>query len=168
MAVFDLAVPAGAQALAVEIGGAAVADTLVDLDLYVFHDDEGDGFRLDDLVDSSAIFNSAESVLVRSPEPGAYRVSVRGFDVPSVATFDLTTWLVADPAPDVLTDPPGPGLQVSGDPATVLAGGIANLEVEWQGLDRPGAYLGLISYSDTAVPTPGNALGETVIVITRR
>jgi subtilisin family serine protease len=168
VAVFDLQVPAGAQVLAVEIGGAAVSDTLVDLDLYVFHDDEGDGFRLDDLVDSSAIFNSAESVLVRSPDPGAYRVSVRGFDVPTVATFDLTTWLVADPAPDVLSDPPGPGLQVGGDPAAVIVGGIADLEVEWQGLDQPGAYLGLITYHDTALPTPGDALGETVIVITRR
>ena len=156
VAVFDLAVPAGAQALAAEIGGAAVSDTLIDLDLYVFHDDEGDGFRLDDLVDSSAIFNSAETVLVLSPDPGAYRISVRGFDVPSVATFDLTTWLVADPAPDVLSDPPGPGLGVGGDPATVGAGGIANLEVEWQGLDEPGAYLGLITYHDAAVPTPGS------------
>ena len=168
VAVFDLAVPAGAQALAAEIGGAAVSDTLIDLDLYVFHDDEGDGFRLDDLVDSSAIFNSAETVLVLSPDPGAYRISVRGFDVPSVATFDLTTWLVADPAPDVLSDPPGPGLGVGGDPATVGAGGIANLEVEWRGLDEPGAYLGLITYHDAAVPTPGAPLGRTVIVITRR
>ena len=56
-----------------------------------------------------------------SPSPRPYRFSVRAFDASPTATFDLTTWPINDPAPDVLTDPPGPGLQVSGDPVTVVA-----------------------------------------------
>jgi hypothetical protein len=167
VAVFDLTVPPGAQALGVEIGGAALADTFADLDLYVFHDDEGDGFRADDLVDSSATAVTQEAVLVLPPDPGAYRVSVRAFAAEPVATFDLTTWLVNDPAPDVLADPPGPGLRISGDPLPATPGGLPALELEWSGLDQPGVYIGLITFHATATPIPGNNLGDMIVVITR-
>ncbi|HET9771806.1 MAG TPA: S8 family serine peptidase, partial [Acidimicrobiia bacterium] len=102
--VFDLQVPAGSQALAAEMGGAGLLDALVDLDLYVFHDDEGDGFDMDDLVDFSEIGNS---LFVFDPAPGAYRISVVGFEADPVAVFDLTTWLINDPTPDDLSSPPG-------------------------------------------------------------
>jgi hypothetical protein len=167
VATFDLQVPAGADALGVEIAGAALTDPLADLDLYVYHDDEGDGFGADDLVDESVTGEVAESVLLLPPDPGAYRISVRGFSAVPVATFDLTTWLLADPTPDVASDPPGPGLQVSGDPVAVTVGGTAGLDVEWTGLDEPGVYVGLITFHDTAIPRPRRPLTELVVAITR-
>jgi hypothetical protein len=165
VAVFDLQVPPGAQVLGAEIGGAAIPDQFADLDLLVFHDANGDGFSMDDLVASDETAGSAESVLVRNPAPGAYRVSVRGFNADPVATFDLTTWVIADPSPDDPTDPPGPGLAITGDPATVAPGGNAPLTIEWRGLDQPGVYLGLITYHDSADPQPDNSLGETIVAV---
>ena len=100
-------VPSGAQGLAIELGGAAVSDPLADLDLLVFHDRNGDGFTMADLIDSSEQSLSAESLLVRNPRPGAYRLSVRGFNADPVAAFDLTTWLINDPLPT--TPPPRQG-----------------------------------------------------------
>ena len=166
VATFDVQVPVGADALFAEIGGAVVADELTDLDLYVYHDDEGDGFDAADLVAESLTFFTRESVRLMSPDPGAYRISVRGFSVVSVATFDLTTWLIADPTPDVASDPPGPGLRVGGDPVPVTVGGVGRLDLEWSGLDEPGVYLGLITY-ETAVPLPGDPLLTQVVAITR-
>jgi hypothetical protein len=81
--------------------------------------------------------------------------------------FDLTSWVLADPTPDDLSDPPGPALRVGGDPVPVTVGGVAGLDLEWSGLDEPGVYLGLITVHDTAVPVPGNPLGEMVVAITR-
>ena len=165
--VFDMEVPSGAQALAVETGGAAVADPFADIDLLVFHDADRDGFTMDDLVDSSEQDGSAESVLVRNPLPGAYRFSVRGFTANPVATFDLTTWLINDAAPDDPAAPPGPGLAITGDPAAVTPGGNAALTIEWRGFDQPGTYLGLITYHNQATPNAGNQLGETIIALRR-
>ncbi|HYH51955.1 MAG TPA: S8 family serine peptidase [Acidimicrobiia bacterium] len=166
--VFDLQVPVNAKALGAEIGGKALADPFADLDLYVFHDDEENGFDADDIVDQSATSSSRETVLVFSPSPGSYRISVRGFNAFPTATFDLTTWLLDDPSPDVLTDPPGPGLEVGGDPVTVTPGGVATLDFRWTGLDEPGVYVGLVTFHDTPAPNPGDVFGETVVVITRR
>lgn len=106
-------------------------------------------------------------MLLLSPSPGAYRISVRGFIANPVATFDLTTWLLDDTTPDVLSDPLGPGLQISGDPVPTTVGGIRTLDLEWGGLDAPGVYLGFITFHDTAVPRPNDPIGETVVVITR-
>jgi len=166
--VFDLQIPPGTQAVAAETGGPAVTDAFADLDLYLFHDDEGDGFDIDDLVDFSERLGSAESVLDLSPAPGAYRLSVRGFEADGIATFDLTRWVINDPGPDQLSIPAGPGLAVTGDPATVVPGGLADLRLQWQGLDDPGVYLGLIAYHDTATPDTANPLWETVVAITRQ
>lgn len=164
--VFDMPVPVNAKALAVEIGGDALSDPFADLDLYVFHDDEQDGFTGDDLVESSVTGATNEAVLVLTPGAGAYRVSVRGFSAHPVATFDLTTWVINDPTPDVLSDPPGPGLQIGGDPVPVTIGGLGTLEMEWAGLDGPGVYLGLVTFHSTAVPIPNDVLGETIVAIT--
>jgi subtilisin family serine protease len=164
--VFDVQVPAGAQALAAETGGPALADQLADIDLFLFYDDEGDGFDYDDLLEFSERDGSAESIIWTDLEPGAYRFAVRGFDADPIATFDLTTWLITDPAPDVLGDPPGPGLQVTGDPLTAVPGGLADLTVEWSGLDEPGVYLGLIRY-DLPIAHPDRLPWETVVAITR-
>ena len=166
VAVFDVEVPPGAQALAAETGGAALTDQLADVDLFLFHDDEGDGFDIDDLLEFSERDGSAESIIWTDPDPGPYRFSVRGFDADPIATFDLTTWLIADPAPDVLSDPPGPGLQVTGDPITAVPAGIADLTVEWAGIDEPGVYLGLIRY-DLPISHPERLPWETVVAITR-
>jgi hypothetical protein len=170
VAVFDLTVPGDAQVLAAELGGADVADPFrepfADLDLYLFHDDEGDGFDGDDLVEES-ITGSPEALFVRSPDPGAYRISVRGVGFGSDATFDLTSWVLADSAPDVLSDPAGPGLAAGGDPLPVTVGGLGTLDLEWTGLEEPGVYLGLVTFHDSAVPNPGDVLGETVVAITR-
>ncbi|MEW6476461.1 MAG: S8 family serine peptidase [Actinomycetota bacterium] len=164
--VFDLTVPSGAQVLAAEIGGAALADPFADLDLYVFHDDEGDGFRADDLLDASETGAQEASLLV-SPPAGAYRLSVRGISANPVATFDLTTWLLDDASPDVLTDPAGAGLRIGGDPVPVTAGGTGTLDLEWAGLDRPGVYLGFVTFHDTPVPRPNDPIAEMVVAITR-
>ncbi|HKY75920.1 MAG TPA: S8 family serine peptidase, partial [Acidimicrobiia bacterium] len=165
--VFDVQVPPGTQALAAETGGPALTDQLSDIDLFLFYDDEGDGFDYEDLLEFSERDGSAESIIWTDPDPGPYRFAVRGFDADPIATFDLTTWLIADPAPDVLGDPPGlPGLQVTGDPLTAVPGGVANLTVEWSGLDEPGVYLGLIRY-DLPIPHPDGLPWETVVAITR-
>jgi hypothetical protein len=165
--VFDMEVPSGAQGLAIELGGAAVSDPLADLDLLVFHDRNGDGFTMADLIDSSEQSLSAESLLVRNPRPGAYRFSVRGFNADPVATFDLTTWLINDPAPDDPAAPPGPGLAITGDPVAVTPGGNAALTIEWRGLEEPGTYLGLITYHSQATPNPLNQVGDTIIAVRR-
>jgi hypothetical protein len=166
VAVFDRQVLPGTQAIVAETGGPALTDQLADVDLFLFYDDEGDGFDYEDLLDFSERDGSAESIIWTDPEPGAYRFAVRGFDADPVATFDLTTWLIADPAPDVLGGPPGPGMAVTGDPITAIPGGIADLTVEWDGLDEPGVYLGLIRY-DLPILHPDGLLWETVVAITR-
>jgi subtilisin family serine protease len=165
--VFDLQVPPGAQALAAETGGPALSDQLSDVDVFLFHDDEGDGFQYDDLVEFSERDGSGEAIIWTDPEPGAYRLSVRGFEADPIAMFDLTTWLIADPSPDVLADISGPGLRITGDPLTALPGGVADLTVEWDGLGEPGVYLGLIRY-DVPVTNPDGLPWETVVAITRR
>ncbi|MGH9008781.1 MAG: S8 family serine peptidase, partial [Acidimicrobiia bacterium] len=165
--VFDLTVPADAKALAAELDAATPGDTLVDLDLFVFHDDEGDGFRADDLVDASETA-SQEALFFLDPSPGAYRISVRGVSADPVATFDLTTWVLDDTTPDLLSDPLVPGLQVVGDPVPVTVGGVGTLELGWAGLDEPGVYLGFVTFHDTAVPNPNDPLGEMVVAITRQ
>ncbi|MEW6476460.1 MAG: S8 family serine peptidase [Actinomycetota bacterium] len=164
VAVFDLEVPERAQILAAENRGASLGDPLADLDLYVFHDDENDGFDGDDLVDFSATAEP-EALTFFSPDAGRYRISVRGFTAAPVVTFDLTTWVLADPSPDVPSDPVGPGLRVTGDPVAVTSGGIGALDLEWEGFDRPGVYVGLVTFHDPAVPSP--PLWETVVAITR-
>ena len=164
--VFDLTVPAGAKALAAELDASSLGDPLVDLDLFVFHDDEGDGFDSDDFVDASETV-SQEALFLLDPSPGAYRVSVRGVSADPVATFDLTTWVLDDTTPDVLSDPLAPGLQVVGDPVPVTVGGLGTLALEWVGLDEPGVYLGFVTFHDTAVPNPTDPLGEMVVAITR-
>jgi hypothetical protein len=67
----------------------------------------------------------------------------------------------------VLGDPPGPGLRVSGDPITAVPDGVADLAVEWDGLDEPGVYLGVISY-DLPIAHPDGLPWETVVAITRQ
>jgi hypothetical protein len=134
--------------------------------MFLFHDDEGNGFQYDDLVELSERDGSGEAIFWRDPDPGAYRISVRGFEADPVATFDLTTWLIADPSPDVLSDPPGPGLRIDGDPVAVTSDGVADLTVDWEGLEPPGVYLGLVTFHDTATPSNG-VVGETVVAITR-
>ena len=166
VAVYDRQVLPGTQAIAAETGGPALTDQLSDVDLFLFYDDEGDGFDYDDLLEFSERDGSAESIIWTDPEPGPYRFTVRGFDADPIATFDLTTWLIADPAPDVLGDPPGPGMAATGDPVTAIPGGIADLTVEWDGLDAPGVYLGLIRY-DLPIPHPDGLPWETVVAITR-
>jgi hypothetical protein len=164
--VFDVQVPPGTQALAAETGGPALTDQLADIDLFLFYDDEGDGFTYDDLLEFSERDGSGESIIWTDPDPGAYRFAVRGFEADPIATFDLTTWLITDPSPDVLGDPPGAGLRVTGDPLTVTPGGIADLTVEWDGLNEPGVYLGLIDY-EVPVAHPDDLPWQTVIAITR-
>jgi hypothetical protein len=167
VAVFDVEVPAGAQALAAETGGASLTDPFADLDLHLAYDDEGDGFQVDDLIDFSERLGSAESILWLAPEAGAYRFVVRAFEADVSATFDLTTWLIDDPAPDDLSAPAGPGFAVTGDPATVVSGGGAEFQMEWQGLEDPGVYLGLVTYHDSATPSAANLVWETVVAIRR-
>jgi hypothetical protein len=164
--VFDLTVPTDAKALAAELDDAGLSEPLVDLDLFIFHDDEGDGFRSDDFVDASETA-SQEALFLLDPDPGAYRISVRGVSADPVATFDLTTWVLDDMTPDVLSDPLVPGLQVIGDPVPVTVGGLGTLQLEWVGLDEPGVYLGFVTFHNAAVPDPNNPLGEMVVAITR-
>ena len=166
VAVFDVQVPPGAQAVAAETGGPALTDQLADVDLFLFYDDEGDGFQYTDLLEFSERDGSGESIIWTDPDPGAYRFSVRGFDADPIATFDLTTWLIADPTPDVSGDPPGPGLRITGDPLTAVPGGVADLTVEWDGLAEPGVYLGLIRY-DLPLSHPDGLPWETIVAITR-
>ena len=66
----------------------------------------------------------------------------------------------------MLGDPPGPGLRITGDPLTAIPGGVADLTVEWDGLDEPGLYLGMISY-DLPVSHPDGLPWETIVAITR-
>ena len=165
VAVFDVQVPPGAQAIAAETTP-ALPDQLADVDMFLFYDDEGDGFTYDELLEFSERDGSGESIIWTDPEPGAYRFAVRGFDANPLATFDLTTWLITDPSPDMLSDGPGPGLQVTGDPLTAIPGGVADLTVEWNGLEEPGVYLGLIRYA-LPISHPDRLPWETVVAITR-
>jgi hypothetical protein len=166
--VFDLEVPPRTQLLAAETGGLALTDPFADLDLYLFYDDEGDGIGIDDLLDFSERLGSSESVYALDPLPGTYRISVRGFEANELLTFDLTTWTVTDTGPDQLSIPAGPGFAVTGDPVSVIPGGLADLQLQWQGLDNPGVYLALVTYHDTALPSAANQIWETVVAVTRQ
>jgi hypothetical protein len=66
---FDFDVPSGSFVVGAELSSVDDGDPDTDLDLYLFHDDEGDGFDEGDLVALSAASDSAESVAV--PHPAA-------------------------------------------------------------------------------------------------
>ncbi|HET9772039.1 MAG TPA: S8 family serine peptidase [Acidimicrobiia bacterium] len=175
---WDVDVPSGAQLLAAEItarDAAGPPSTVdgdaagTDLDLYVFRDDNGDGYDAADLLGLSAGPGADESVAALLPAAGVYRIAVVGFRTPGAgATFDFTTWLGTDAAPDDAAVPAGgPGLVVDGDPRTVNPGETAELRLGWSGVEADGAYLGLVTYHDEVPPQPQAPAGLTLVRVVR-
>jgi Bacterial pre-peptidase C-terminal domain. len=165
-------VPAGAQVLAADVGnadGGAPAKE-IDLDLYLFYDNEGDGFDATDELAKSADADAEESIAIPGPAPGAYRFSVVGFKTKDpVSTYDFTSWVGADPTPDDPSTPSSaPGLEVRGDPRPVVFGEEVALELVWSGLLADGVYLGMVTFHDSAVPDPTDAKAITLVRITKR
>jgi subtilisin family serine protease len=168
--VFDVTVPPGAQVLAADVGNADGGARDIDLDLFLFHDDEGDGFDAADLLDKSADEDAEESIAIPRPAPGAYRFSVVGFKTKDpVSTYDFTSWVGADPTPDDPATPSSaPGLEVRGDPRRVVFGEEVALELVWSRLPADGVYLGLVTFHDSAAPDPADAKALTLVRITKR
>jgi hypothetical protein len=176
---WDLDVPEGAQLLAAAVttgdtpgvpGSDVPGDAGgTDLDLYVFRDDDGDGFGASDLLGLSAGPGADESVAALLPAPGTYRIAVVGFKTKdATSTFDFTTWLGTDPAPDDPAVPAGgPGLVVDGDPRPVNPGEVAELRLGWSGLDADGTYLGLVTYHDQEPPASQVPVGLTLVRVVR-
>ena len=168
--VFDVTVPAGAQVLAADVGNADGGTKDIDLDLFLFYDDEGDGFDPADAVADSADADAEEAVAIIHPPAGAYRFSVVGFKVKDpVTTYDFTSWVAADPTPDDPGTPSsGPGLEVRGDPQPVGFADEVVLDLVWSGLPADGTYLGVVTFHDTAVPDPAAVKALTLVRIVRR
>ncbi len=168
--VFDVTVPAGAQVLAADVANADGGAKDTDLDLYLFYDDEGNGFDPTDELAKSADADAAESIAIPRPAPGAYRFSVVGFKTRDpVSTYDFTSWVGADPSPDDPSTPSSaPGLEVRGDPRPVVFGQEVALELVWSGLPADGVYLGLVTFHDSAAPDPTDPKAITLVWITKR
>ncbi|MGH8974273.1 MAG: S8 family serine peptidase, partial [Acidimicrobiia bacterium] len=168
--VFDVTVPPGAQVLAADVTNADGGAKEIDLDLFLFYDDEGDGFDADDALADSADADAEESIAIPRPAPGAYRFSVVGFKTKDpVTTYDFTSWMGADPTPDDPTTPSSaPGLEVRGDPRAVVFGDEVALELVWSRLPADGVYLGVVTFYDRAAPDPAEVKALTVVRITKR
>jgi hypothetical protein len=177
--VFDVNVPPGTQLLAGRVGnadggGPAGPDGKppVDLDLFLLYDDEGDGFDAADgaqPVAQSADPDADEAITIIRPRPGAYRFSVVGYRVAEpTSSYDFTTWLLADPAPDDPAVPAGgPGVAVGGDPVAVGRGAEVALPLDWSGLTTDGTYLGLVTWHQGAAPDPATPIAGTLLRIVR-
>ena len=163
--VYDIPVPTGAQLLQVQTDNVDGGTFLSELNLHVLRDDDHDGFEFpDDLVASSAFSGGGESVGVAHPPAALYRVLVHGVDpADPVGTYDFTTWIIADSSPDDLSSPIGPALQVTGDPRAVQPGDTVTFDLKFARLSTPGIHLGIVTFYDTATPTPGRELSQRII-----
>jgi hypothetical protein len=168
--VFDVTVPAGASVLAADVTNADGGKTDVDLDLYLFYDDEGDGFDPEDALADSADADAEESVAITHPAAGAYRFSVVGYKTSDpVTTYDFISWVGSDPTPDDPGTPSSaPGLEVRGDPRPVAFGDEVVLDLVWSGLPADGTYLGVVTFHDTAAPDPSAVEALTLVRIVKR
>jgi hypothetical protein len=161
-------VPEEAQLLAGETANADGGAAGTDLDLYLFRDPTPDGDLSDAvLVAQQADADADERIVVPLPQAGRYVFATVGYTTATpVTTYDMTTWLVADPAPD-RPEPP-PGLVVTGEPPAAAAGGRVTLQAGWSGVDAPGTHLGLATLHDSASPTVGNLRASTLVEVRRR
>jgi hypothetical protein len=167
--IYDVEVPAGAQMLAAEIADVDHGAPDSDLDLYLFHDQDGKGFDAKDLVARSAGPGAMESIALALPPAGSYRFAVVGFksQKPS-STYDFTTWIGADPTPDDPASPSTtPGLSVGGDPKDVTAGEGLDLSVTWSGLTADGTYYGLVTYHDQTPADPQAPIAATLVRVVK-
>lgn len=164
---YPVTVAAGSQLLAARLSNVDGGDPNTDLDLYLFRDPNGDGDYSDaTLAGQSASGGSDERITVPLPEAGKYVLAVVGFTTKSPSsTYDLTSWLVADPGPD--QPAPAPGITVTGDPVAVTPGQQVPLTLNWSGVGAAGTYLGLVTYHDSATPTLANAKRYSVVELTR-
>lgn len=168
---YPVTVPAGGgQLLAGRISNADGGDPNTDLDLFLFADPNNDGDPSD--VDptapiaASASGSSDESIEVPLPDAGVYYMAVVGFTTKTPAsTYDFTSWVVADPAPDDAAQVPG--LTVTGDPVTVTPGQQVPLSVDWSDVAAKGTYLGVATYHDSATPTLDNLQGLSVVELSK-
>ena len=167
--VHDVSVPPGTQLLGAETANVDGGNLDTDLDLFLFHDDEGDGFDAEDEIASSADTDADETVVHPLPAPGAYRFSIVGYKTQDpVTTYDFTTWMAADPSPDDPSTPStAPGLAVSGDPLPVAPGGTVTLHLEWSNMPADGTYLGLVTFFDSAAPDPRLPLTHSIVRIAK-
>jgi subtilisin family serine protease len=169
--VHDLDVPSDAQLLRVQLGNVDGADFwshISNLDVYVLQDGDGNGFQYPgDVIASAAGASGFESVAVTDPAPGSYRVLVHRVDDvgPAVTTYDLTTWIAADPSPDDLTSPPGPGVAATADPVVVAPGDTVAIPIDYAGLSVPGTHLGIVTFYDAAEPSPRRVIESRLFVV---
>jgi hypothetical protein len=99
------------------------------------------------LVGSSGGATAQETVNLRNPAAGAYRVVVAPFDTggPS-ASFTLFKWVLGDAAAG--------NMSVSA-PATAVTGATGTIELNFSGLTAGTKYLGSVVYSGAAgLPNP--------------
>ncbi|MGH2687459.1 MAG: S8 family serine peptidase, partial [Actinomycetota bacterium] len=160
--VHDVTVAPGTQLLAAETLNPDPA-AFTDLDLFLYHDGDGDGtFEDNELIAQAATPAPGEFAAVTMPPPGAYRFSVVGFATyPPASSYDFATWTVADKFPDNTTN--APGLAVTGDPVEVQAGGEGSFTVEWSGAEDDGRYLGVAAFYDT--PAPDTPFATSVVIL---
>lgn len=128
----DLAVPAGTEALRVEVAARNGGD---DLDLYLY--------RGDVLVDAANGASPDAVVTVEAPEAGGYRLLVHAARAGngSTATAQLTTWVVGRDGGSPMTVTPGQ--------QAALPGGEFGFTVSWDDLDSTQRWLGVVRYAGT-------------------
>jgi subtilisin family serine protease len=163
---YPVTVPAGAQLLSTRLtnvdGGAAGTD----LDLYLYRDTDGDGnFANATLVGVSGSSGSDESITLGPlPPAGKYAVAVVGYTTRAGgSTYDLNTWVVADPSPDDPSNAPG----ISVSDRTVTAGTPTTLTLAYSGVNAPGTYLGVVTYHQGNAPTTSNIAAYSFVELTR-
>jgi subtilisin family serine protease len=164
--VYDVTVPEGAQLLSGRIANVDAGDANTDLDLFLYHDANGDGtYAADELYDQSASAVATEGVTEVVPDAGSYRFVIVGFTTKSPSTYDFSTWLVDDGAPDDAAG--GPGITVGGDPFTTAVGQTVTPALNWANVDQAGLYLGVATFHDSASPAAGNIQGASVVELTK-
>lgn len=132
------------------------ANVVGDLDVFLFHDADSDGFTLGDLVAQAADGDSHEIVELIAPDDGAYRLVLHGWGAPP-GGVDVTRhqWTVAQIGADTGSLVATAG---SGDPFAVSPGDTVSVTAAWSGLTDPGEYRGVVGFSD------GTTTWDTTVV----
>ena len=100
---------------------------------------------------------------VIQPPPGKYLLSASGAgDV--AATFDLSSWSVADPRPD---DPaPAPGIVLGGDPQRAFPAAERTFDLRYAGVGGSQPLRGIVLWYDGERADPARLLGSSVVEVT--
>ena len=120
---------------------------VADLDVYVY-DPDGN------LVALSGSEDTHESLEVRDPQPGIYKVFVHGFGAGDGVGYRFHSWKVS-------ATPNAGTLKVSSAPTSAVLGQSGTLTYEWSGVAAGTVGVGVLSHKDA-----NGEMGTTIVTIT--